>query len=151
MSLLQLSNELLVAIAQHLPSERDISAFSRTNRELHKHLDGYLYRHNVLHHQRSALIWASKHGQVGTAGKSIAQGANINSLNEDEDSPFYLAASNGHAWMVKLLFDHGAEIKKRGGERQGMPPSTSSGVERVETWAELALLEALMETDWDMA
>ncbi|KAF2181495.1 hypothetical protein K469DRAFT_511336, partial [Zopfia rhizophila CBS 207.26] len=53
----------LVRVAENLDSERDISAFAQSNFRLCKLLTPYLYRHNALWCQSSALLWAAKRGQ----------------------------------------------------------------------------------------
>jgi hypothetical protein len=54
-SLLALANELLLSIAGSLDSERSINAFARTNRCLYLLLNDYLYKHNVIKGESSAL------------------------------------------------------------------------------------------------
>jgi ankyrin repeat protein len=124
MPLLELPNELLLYIAQSLHSERDINAFSRANQRLHHLLEGYRYRHNVLHGKSSALRWAANYGQETTARKSISQGAIINARHEFEESPLDIAISGRHIGMIKLLVDHGAALDYGYGdsELRGMSP-----------------------------
>ncbi|KAK9357577.1 hypothetical protein V1504DRAFT_54082 [Lipomyces starkeyi] len=47
MPLLDLANKLLQSIAECLGLERDINAFTQTNRRLYILLNPYLYRHNI--------------------------------------------------------------------------------------------------------
>jgi hypothetical protein len=47
MPLLDLANELLLSIAENLESERDLNAFTRTNRRFYNILNAKLYRRNV--------------------------------------------------------------------------------------------------------
>jgi ankyrin repeat protein len=62
MPLLNLVNKLLLSISENLESERDINAFSQTNRRLHSVLNTYLYRYNVLRLGSLGLCWATQHG-----------------------------------------------------------------------------------------
>ncbi|KAH9210647.1 hypothetical protein DL95DRAFT_393272 [Leptodontidium sp. 2 PMI_412] len=61
-SLLAVANELLLSIAYSLDSERSISAFARTNRGLYLLLNDFLYKHNVINGESSALWWAARCG-----------------------------------------------------------------------------------------
>jgi hypothetical protein len=54
-SLLALVNELLLSIADFLDSERSINALARTNRRLYLLLNDYLYKHNAIEGESSAL------------------------------------------------------------------------------------------------
>lgn len=69
--LVDLPSELLLSIADNLESERDINALAPANRRLYEVLNAYLYRHNALWCQCSALIWAAKEGLETTARRSL--------------------------------------------------------------------------------
>ena len=103
MQLLNLANELLQSIADCLEVQRDINAFTQTNRQLHTLLNPYLYQHNIQRFGSSALLWAAKHGQEATAQILLAQGANIEATTDHGWTPLLLAATNGHGPVVKLL------------------------------------------------
>lgn len=140
MSLLALVNELLLSITDFLDSERSINALVRTNRRLYLLLNDYLYRHNVIKGESSALWWAAKCGQSGSAAKSIAQAGNVNvrwngflklrrfgylaSLDGEARvvdllkqngclycTPIYIAILSGHEGVVDLLIQNGADIE----------------------------------------
>jgi ankyrin repeat protein len=53
-----LPTELILDISRYLQSERGISAFAQTSKQLHCILNPYLYRHNVRYGGSSALWWA---------------------------------------------------------------------------------------------
>jgi hypothetical protein len=77
-SLLALANELLLSIADSLQSERSINAFARTNRRPYLVINDYLYRHNAIEGESSALWWAAITGLSCSAAKSVAQVDNVN-------------------------------------------------------------------------
>jgi hypothetical protein len=139
-SLLALANELLLSIADSLDSERSINAIARTNRRLYLLLNDYLYKHNVIKGESSALWWAAKCGQSGSAAKSIAQAGNVNiqwngflklrrfgylvSIDGEAQvvdllkrnrcsycTPIYLAILSGHEDVADLLMQNGADIE----------------------------------------
>ena len=93
MPLLDISNELLLCISENLESERDINAFTRTNRHLYYLLNSYLYRHNVRKFRGSALLWAAEHGREVTAQRLLEEGANIRVKTNNE--PRALTAAQG--------------------------------------------------------
>jgi Ankyrin repeats (3 copies) len=139
-SLLALVNELLLSIADFLDSERSINALARTNRRLYLLLNDYLYKHNVIKGESSALCWAAKCGQSGSAAKSIAQAGNVNvrwngflklrrfgylaSIDGEARlvdllkqngclycTPIYIAILSGHEKVADLLIQNGADIE----------------------------------------
>jgi hypothetical protein len=139
-SLLGLANELLLSIADSLDSEHSINAIARTNRRLYLLLNDYLYKYNVIKGESSALWWAAKCGQSGSAAKSIAQAGNMNvrwngflkmrrfeylaSIDGEARvvdllkrnrclycTPIYLAILSGHERVTDLLVQNGADIE----------------------------------------
>jgi ankyrin repeat protein len=107
MPLLDLAGELLLAIAKHLESERDISALTRVNHYIYGLLNAYLYLYNVQQSGSSALLWAALHGKEKTADKSLEEGANPQATTDDGSTPLFLAARNGREAVVKLLLAKG--------------------------------------------
>jgi len=79
MALLDLANELQLAIAETLESERDINAFAQPYVRCFQLLNSHLYRYNVQQNRRLALFWAAKHGNLNTVVKLLDQGANVHS------------------------------------------------------------------------
>lgn len=69
MSLLDLPNEMVLAIAGMLCDESDINRFSQTNLRLHWLVGDYLYENNIKEHEGWALYWAAFHGREKTAEK----------------------------------------------------------------------------------
>ncbi|PHH92703.1 hypothetical protein CDD83_5940 [Cordyceps sp. RAO-2017] len=98
MSLLPLANELLVAIAQRLDSEKDINALARTNRRLYQLLIAHLYRHNARWSGSSALYWAARVGRGETLQRAVTVGAKLH-----EHGLLSLAAEYGQEGIVHLL------------------------------------------------
>ena len=138
-SLPVLANELLLSIADCLDSERSINAIARTNRRLYLLLNDYLYRHNVIKSESSALWWAAQRGRTSSAAKSIAQAGDVNvrwsgflklrrfrylaPMDREaqiEDllernlclycTPIHLAILNGHENVADLLVQNGADV-----------------------------------------
>lgn len=68
--LLNLPDEILLIIGEHLPSENDLNSFHQTNRRLYQVLNDYLYRSNALR----ALFWELGHEEPKTARNSILAG-----------------------------------------------------------------------------
>ncbi|KAJ5604880.1 ankyrin 2-3/unc44 [Penicillium lagena] len=106
MSLLNLPNELLFAIAKELPREKSVSALARTNRFLFSALNDYLYAHNVRHHNASALYWAAKNGNTVTAANSITNGADVNA---QKSQAVALALRGKQLKMTCFLLAKGAD------------------------------------------
>jgi ankyrin repeat protein len=134
MPLLDLVNELLLCISENLQSERDINAFSQTNRRLHNVIYTYLYRHNVQQLGSSGLWWAARHGQEATAQKFLEEGADVDAKDTPNDrTPLLWAARNGHDAVVKLLLVTGkvdADSKDKGG-RTPLSAAEQNGHEAV--------------------
>lgn len=82
LQLIQLPNELILAIAQELASESDISCFSRTCRGLHELLDRLLYSYDVQNCNSWVLLWAARHNRVNAARKAIREDANLGTVLE---------------------------------------------------------------------
>jgi ankyrin repeat protein len=127
MPLLDLPNELLQDISEHLESERDINAVAQANRRLYPLLDNYLYRYNVQQSGSSALLWAARYGQEATAQKLMREKANIQATNDTDQAPLLLAAENGHTQVIKLLLDKDADVNDQGGYYGNALQAASSG------------------------
>src|SRR5205814_8524186 len=107
-------NELLLCISENLESERDINAFTRTNRGLYYLLNAYLYRHNVQKFGGSALLWAAEHGREVTAQGLLDEGADIHvTTRYGSTTPLLLAAEEGHEAVVRLLLAKGVDVNFR--------------------------------------
>jgi hypothetical protein len=71
MGLLDLSRELLCAVAQNLHVESDLKAFARTDHLFCQLTNPYLCDHNIRCSNDSVLLWAAKHGQERTVCKLL--------------------------------------------------------------------------------
>lgn len=119
MTLLDLGNELLLAIAENLELERDINTFVRANRRLYNLLNAYVYRHNVQKFGSSGLLWAANCGQEAAAQKFLKEEANVHATNEFCRTPLLLAAKEGHEAVVKLLLEkQGVELNSKDNNSQ---------------------------------
>lgn len=101
MTVFDLANELLLYIAEQLYSERAISASARANKRFYCLLNSYLYFYNAQRSRSSALIWAARHGQVGTAEKSLANGADLHALS----------TAGWRSLCLATYFEHDAVVK----------------------------------------
>ncbi|KAI1921726.1 hypothetical protein LOZ58_004207 [Ophidiomyces ophidiicola] len=131
-------SEILLSIADHLPSEKDIASLATANRHFNSLLTPYLYTHNAKHNKDNlALWWAIRHGERATAEKSLDSGADINAMPDiNDDVPWrspsplsYLAVSSRprnirllreelyrqyvdrHLALVQLLIDRGMDVE----------------------------------------
>ena len=143
MSLLELPNELLEAIAQNLISARDLNCFIRAHPRLHGLLVTRLY-HQEDERGGAALRWAVLTGRIETLRRAKASGLDIHHpdllrdavvhgkmvvleillpdgaayVNHIYDSDLDetllgMAVQDGRRDMAKLLLDHGAEVDAR--------------------------------------
>jgi ankyrin repeat protein len=58
----------------------------------------------------TALHWAAAYGQYNTARLLLDNGADINKLGPEEETPLTLAANGGHHDVIRLLIDKGAHV-----------------------------------------
>jgi ankyrin repeat protein len=65
---------------------------------------------NVLHEGWSALHIAAAHNHAPVVSVLLANGANINLLNQDKVTALYIACQHGHIDTVKLLLAHDANL-----------------------------------------
>lgn len=98
MSLLQLPNELLEAVAHELTSPKDISAFSRTCARVFDTVVSHLYRHDCIHFNSSALSWAATHGRTDTVHRAVSRAPEACLLQH-----LAIAVEHGHAAVAKQL------------------------------------------------
>ena len=59
----------------------------------------------------TALLEASRGGNLLLVAKLVTNGANVNALDKDGNSPLLLAARFGHTDVVKYLVEQGADTK----------------------------------------
>ncbi|OJJ33400.1 hypothetical protein ASPWEDRAFT_174808 [Aspergillus wentii DTO 134E9] len=110
MHLLDLPSEIILEIADHLPSQSDINEFSKTNHRLNALLTGYLYNYNTKHNNAFPLAYAVSYGQEDIAKKALQYVAHVDAAVPDlceRGDPFHrpicIAARYSDAGMVALL------------------------------------------------
>ncbi|PRD25278.1 UNVERIFIED_CONTAM: Ankyrin repeat family A protein 2 [Trichonephila clavipes] len=64
-------------------------------------------------HGFTPLMWAASYGQRATIKKLIELGAHINTVGNNGETALILAASAGHAFVVKQLLKHYAIVDHR--------------------------------------
>ncbi|CAI7654589.1 unnamed protein product [Penicillium bialowiezense] len=109
--------ELITHIATFLEYDSDLNSFARTSKFLHRLLNDYLYRHNVLYFGSSALEWAALNGAAATARKALAAGALPSTCVDEEWQPMAVAAIHGHEQVVKVFLDLGLDPCREQGWR----------------------------------
>lgn len=98
-----LASELLLLIAGHLESEKDINSLARVNHRLYVTLNGYLYDHNCQHAGASAILWAARYGRDATVRHSLEAGASSEARDRRGRTPLIIAASSKQHAMVEFL------------------------------------------------
>jgi ankyrin repeat protein len=58
----------------------------------------------------TALMKAVQHNNAASVRELIAQGVNVNELDENRDAPLIMAAYKGYTDIVKLLLEAGADV-----------------------------------------
>ncbi|KAJ5419714.1 uncharacterized protein N7487_003264 [Penicillium crustosum] len=94
-----LPTELLLTIAESLPGQKDISAFTQTTKRTYSVLQLYLYKNNIQNHGTSALLWAAKNGHTVLTQKMLDAGARISAPG----NALSLAASGPHIETLTCL------------------------------------------------
>ncbi|KAM0511528.1 hypothetical protein ACHAPE_009781 [Trichoderma viride] len=113
MGLDALPTELVDQIARSLPRPRDVNALAKVNQRFFAILEPVLYRLecNGKPLSKHALKWATRKDIVETAKKALQYGAQPNAVEMGWDCPLRDAVAKGRLPIVKLLLDHGANIR----------------------------------------
>ena len=107
MQLLCLPTEIILSIADELPSSQDVLYFSLANKALFHSLLPVAYQFNIRHERSSALHWAIPSGRLELVRALIEQfHADVNAEHR-EYSPIFLAISHGKQDIVALLLSQG--------------------------------------------
>lgn len=110
MTLLTLSNELVVEIVSYLQYDSDINALMQVSGRLYYLLSPYLYRHNARYFEGTALSWAVQNNVASAAQKAIEGGA-LGSISKLHGPiPFETAISSGHDTLVKAFLGPGSRV-----------------------------------------
>lgn len=114
MSLLGLPDELLLCIASHLSSLRDINSMVKTNRHLYHSLNRLLYELSIEKCEQFTLPWCAWHGSLNHVLVHLEMGAS--SLDE----ALYAATVGWHYEIMEALVQSGANVNAR--MRNGFTP-----------------------------
>ncbi|OAQ65927.1 ankyrin [Pochonia chlamydosporia 170] len=99
---LNLSNELILALASYLQDSKDIASLLSVNRRLHQLLALQLFKHDARQPNGSfALPWAAKNGRIETLQLAISAGAKP----PKNTAILVSAAEGGHTKVVEALLD----------------------------------------------
>ncbi|KAL5338337.1 hypothetical protein BJX70DRAFT_367304 [Aspergillus crustosus] len=80
-----------------------MSLLTLPNELLHTLLDPYLYERDTKENHSSALLWASRHGHLPPARKSLAAGADPNTFMTTDEESLHWACNKGHSEIVALV------------------------------------------------
>lgn len=125
--LLELPNELLLQIAADLQAERDIAAFTRTNKRIYDLTVAYLYHVNASDSKSSALLWAATYGSLTTASRALKEISNDDDDDDDDDKAeskyivnvaLVAAAGANQVDMAEFLVENGANRHAYDAERR---------------------------------
>ena len=112
MVLLDLPNELLASIAEHLSSEKDINAFAQSNRRIYSLLIDQLYRFNILRFSCSALPWAAERGFENVVLRFFPCPSQLKIRDYALKRALVAATRCGNERITKILLENGVDAKK---------------------------------------
>lgn len=98
MQLLNLPEELLLAIVNQIQSQSDLQVLVRTNRYLHDILTPELYHRDA--YTKKSLVWAAKSGRPETLQKAESFGIYT---HLDAGPLLFFAAENGQTSVLEYL------------------------------------------------
>jgi ankyrin repeat protein len=107
-----LPSELMLYIADFLPTAADINSLSRVNKALHSLLSDYLVSFNIKHDSSRALVHAAKSNQMDLVLTFLRLGADVEARKKSW-SPLSWASRNGNLRMVEVLLEAGARVDGR--------------------------------------
>ncbi|PSN61776.1 ankyrin [Corynespora cassiicola Philippines] len=85
--ILKLPNELLIQVAENLPSHVDMNSLIRVNRRMSMVLRTPFLLYNIRHCKSSAIFWAVYDNDVQMANRLVKLGADISSPRPFPDNP----------------------------------------------------------------
>lgn len=103
--LLDLPFELLRLILNHQENRNDTNALIQTCRFLYLTFNDFLYQYDLEHCNRSALFWAARTNVAATAARSLKAGPYSDVWNENDHTPFSIAAARGHVDIMGQLLE----------------------------------------------
>ncbi|KAJ5404401.1 hypothetical protein N7509_004272 [Penicillium cosmopolitanum] len=106
MSLSRLPDEIILTIADHVSSLKNINALAQTNRRCYKTLTRHLYLSSAT--EDSILRWAAERGRTGTVQILFDLGAfdGLHTVTTRLQEPLKIAARNGHPETITCLGKH---------------------------------------------
>jgi ankyrin repeat protein len=113
MSLLDLPTEIICIIAEFIPTQAGVKAFMLSHRHVSSlpQLRECLYNRTSKRLRSDKLLWACEKNDKDLARAMLRLGANIRWRSRDRVyTPLTLAATGGHAEIVKLLLKHDPSI-----------------------------------------
>lgn len=110
MSLLTLSNELLLEVANYLEWDSDINAFMQVSGRTYYLLSQRLFWHNVFWSESTAFEWALYRGYASVVEKALDAGAWTNIDYKTFSGPLDVAIHYGYADVVKVLLERGVDV-----------------------------------------
>lgn len=124
MSLNDLSHEVHLLIAGHLPALKDVNAWCQVNHRYHDELTAHLYHQDaknavtIPNYPRSALYWSVENKQPGTMKLAVA---NASAWDRDREgaTPLSRAVEQGDVETMKLLLSAG--MKANVADQYGQP------------------------------
>lgn len=112
MSMLRLSNELLLSICDFLEYYWDTNSFAQTNRRLYILLNHHLYQQNIRFFDASALLWTAQHGNEPLVRRILDmmdgepdEGTMKHTYNNQIWEAMKLAAKHGHDRVIQLFLE----------------------------------------------
>ena len=110
-----LPSELLLEIAEFMPSENDLVHLIKTCRHLYNNLIRLLYKTNVRQDEFSALIWSARRNLINVTKMSLDAGANVNTTSKGwmNMTALQVASSHGYLDIAKLLLSKGASLEMK--------------------------------------
>lgn len=113
--------EILCTIAGKLDAEKDINALARTSRHLYNTTNDFLYRHNAIYGQMSALVWAARHEISKAAQYSLDASFKVPNKIDIIYRALSVSVRNRHTSVARILLSqegidvniHYREIKPR--------------------------------------
>ncbi|KAJ5240729.1 uncharacterized protein N7469_002320 [Penicillium citrinum] len=119
MALLDLPLELLLALASCLEQPSDLLSLVLLNKHSSRIFIPFLYSFNVRFQDSSALMWASRHGQINLIEQLLEEyGANPNTVDAKLRTPLFYAARIKSYQIVRALIRNGADANWQDQNRQ---------------------------------
>lgn len=103
LQLQDLPNEILCRVTHYLDTEQNINSLARTNRHLYHRTNALLYRHNAIHQNIFALLWAADHGVLNTAVYAVHASQRVSNRVDIFHQALSITIQEGHTSIAKLL------------------------------------------------